>query len=90
MHPSRDAREVWWGMLATHPDRRGEKLALVLGAMAMIDLHDRFGITRFFTGVAPGNSASQAVCARMGLSVEPFSVLSLSDPAQLPGGRMTK
>lgn len=82
--------QAWWGMLATHPDRRGERLALILGALALLDMRDRFGICDFFTGVEPGNSASEAVCTRMGLTVDTAITLSCADPQSLKGGRMTK
>lgn len=82
--------ECWWGMLATHPDRRGDRLALILGAMALIRMHERFGFTQVFTGVERGNGASEAVCRRMGLAPADTSVLSVADASLLPGGRMTK
>ncbi|MGX0876978.1 hypothetical protein ACSSV4_001662 [Roseovarius sp. MBR-154] len=82
--------QCWWGMLATHPGRRGERLALILGAMALIRMQDRYGFTQVFTGVEPGNAASEAVCRRMGLAPADTSVLSVADAALLPGGRMTK
>ena len=82
--------QCWWGMLATHPDRRGERLAVILGAMALIRMQDRYGFTQVFTGVEPGNAASEAVCRRMGLAPADTSVLSVADAALLPGGRMTK
>lgn len=84
------ARQCWWGMLATIPDRRGQRLALLLGAMAMLEARDRLGFTEVFTGVEPGNAASEAVCARLGLRRETCSVLGVADPSLLPGGRMTK
>jgi len=80
----------WWGMLATRPERRGQRLALILGAMAMLDMHARHGFTDFFTGVEPGNTPSEAICARMGLAPNGTSVLGVADPRQLPGGRMTR
>lgn len=82
--------QCWWGMLATHPARRGQRLALVLGAMALRRLQDRFGFTQVFTGVEPGNTASEAVCRRIGLAPVDTSVLSVADAALLPAGRMTR
>lgn len=81
--------ECWWGMLATRADHRGRSLALILGAQAMCRMHDNFGFTRFFTGVEPGNRPSEAVCARMGLARDGMSILALTDPGLLHGGRMT-
>ncbi|WP_135505896.1 GNAT family N-acetyltransferase [Roseovarius aestuariivivens] len=90
LHPDRDGGECWWGMLSTDPTRRGQRLALRVGAEVLLDITQRFGFTRVFTGIEPGNAASEAVCARMGLVREDASVLSTADPGQMPGGRMTK
>lgn len=88
-HPEGRA-ECWWGMLATHPARRGQKLALILGAMTIQAMHVRYGFSRVFTGVEPGNIASEAVCGRLGLTPADTSTLSVADAELLPGGRMTK
>lgn len=82
--------QCWWGMLATHPDRRGERLALILGATALREAQARFGFSQVFTGVEPGNAASEAVCRRMGLVPADTSTLSVADASLLPGGRMTR
>jgi len=82
--------QCWWGMLATHPDRRGERLALILGAMALQEARARFGFSQVFTGVEPGNTASEAVCRGIGLAPADTSTLSVTDASLLPGGRMTK
>lgn len=82
------ASQCWWGMLATHPDRRGERL--VLGAMALIEMRDRYGFDTFMTGVVGGNTASEALCKRLGLSPDGKSVVSVVDAALVPGGRITK
>lgn len=84
------AGQAWWGMLATHPDRRGQKLSLILGAETMLAMQADFGFTDFMTGVEPGNAASEAVCRRMGLKPGGFHVLGCADPQALSGGRMTK
>lgn len=81
--------QCWWGMLATRTDRRGAGIARILGAMAIVDMHDRFGFSRILTGVQAGNRASEAVCAGMGLRPEPAEVLNAIDPTVLSGGRMT-
>ncbi|MEX0339589.1 MAG: N-acetyltransferase, partial [Arenibacterium sp.] len=58
----KDAREsCWWGMLSTHPDYRGAGLALLLGATVILRMHEDLGYQRFFTGVEPGNTASETV-----------------------------
>ena len=66
-HP-KHGRQAWWGMLATDPARRGQRLSLFLGAHALLKMEARFGFGDFMTGVEPGNAPSEAICARMGLS----------------------
>ena len=88
-HPD-GRRQCWWGMLATLPERRGQRLALVLGALALIEMRERFVFSEVFTGIEPGNAPSEAACARLGLRPEGKSVLSVADPGRVPGGRMTK
>jgi GNAT superfamily N-acetyltransferase len=83
-------RQCWWGMLATDPGHRGKGLAAVLGAMAMQAMHARYGFTSFFTGVQPGNAASETVCGRMGLAPENRWVITVVDAAALPGGKLTR
>jgi hypothetical protein len=88
-HP--DSRtECWWGMLSTHPDWRGHRLSMILGAQTLINMHEAHGFSRFMTGVEPGNTASEAVCIHMGLECSENSILGVADPALVPGGRMTK
>jgi hypothetical protein len=90
-HPDDTIRgsEAWWGMLATHKQHRGKKLALILGAMALLKMHERFGFQQFMTGVQPGNTASEAVCAKTGLSPQPRIILTAVDAEALPGGKLT-
>lgn len=92
LHPdhAEGRRQCWWGMLATLPERRGERLALSLGAMALIEMQERFGFTEVFTGIEPGNVSSETVCTKLGLTPEGNSALTIADAAQLPGGRLTK
>jgi len=92
LHPDhpKGGEECWWGMLATHPDWRGARLSLRLGAEVMIAVHRDHGFTRFFTGVEPDNATSEAICTHAGLHRTDMSVLTVADPALLPGGRMTK
>lgn len=81
---------AWWGMLATDPARRGQRLSVVLGAHALLDMETRFGFGDFFTGVEPGNAPSEAICARMGLSRGDHAIIGCTDPRALASGRMTK
>ena len=84
------ARMAWWGMLATDPSRRGERLALILGAHAIREMHRRFGYSAFFTGVQPGNAPSEAVSAKCGLHQSDTAILTVADPAAVAGGQLTK
>jgi hypothetical protein len=83
-------KQAWWGMLATDPARRGQRLALILGAHTLLEMEARFGLRDFMTGVEPGNAPSEAVCARMGLSPGGFAIIGCADPRALATGRMTK
>ena len=56
----------------------------------MLEMAQRYGFTRFFTGIELGNTASEVVCTRLGLTLTDTSTLSVADPGQLSGGRMTK
>ncbi|MBY0351014.1 N-acetyltransferase [Tabrizicola sp.] len=81
---------AWWGMLATDQARRGQRLSVVLGAHALLDMATRFGFGDFMTGVEPGNAPSEAICARMGLSKGRSAIIGCTDPRALASGRMTK
>ncbi len=82
--------QAWWGMLATDPDCRGQRLALILGAQVMLDMETRFGFRDFMTGIVAGNASSEALCRKMGLAPTDRVVLGCADPAALAAGRMTK
>jgi hypothetical protein len=88
-HPKQGG-QAWWGMLATDPARRGQRLSLVLGAHALLEMDSRFGFGDFMTGVEPGNAPSEAICARMGLSKGHSAIIGCTDPRALASGRMTK
>lgn len=92
LHPDHpDGRQMcWWGMLAVHPDHRGQALSVLLGAQAIVDMADRHGFSTFFTGVEPGNAPSEAICTKMCLAHQGRSILGVADPSLVPGGRMTK
>lgn len=64
--------EAFWGMLATEPERRGQRLACWIGASAVMSLHNRFGIRGFSSGVKADNPASQAMCTRLGITRSEF------------------
>ena len=81
--------QCWWGMLGTAPSHRGQKLALILGAIAIREGHRRFGFSNFMTGVVPGNSASEAVCTKTGLSVGSHGIITIVDAKTMGGGKLT-
>jgi hypothetical protein len=64
LHPDHpDGRaECWWGMLATHPDRRGARLSLLLGAHAH-GRHD--GPLRLHPGLHRGRARQCRVRGRV-------------------------
>ncbi len=81
---------AWWGMLATAPERKGQRLALILGAIVMRQMGDRFGFEQFFTGVQPGNAPSEAVCRKSGLAPDGTATITVVDPTMLAGGKLTR
>jgi hypothetical protein len=87
---ARYGRQAWWGMLATHPARRGHRLSLVLGAHVLLEMEARFGFRAFMTGVEPGNAPSESICARIGLSRGAFAVVGCTDPLALASRRLTR
>jgi hypothetical protein len=64
---SSHATDVFWGMLATREDRRGQKIALQLGAMAIEHMWLNEGARGFMTGVRNDNHSSQALCNKLGV-----------------------
>lgn len=82
--------QSWWGMLATSPDRRGEGLALTLGAQSMLAMNNRFGTTQFFTGIRKGNIPSQKLCSRLRLAPSGHWAVIAIDPTAFSSDRLTK
>lgn len=90
-HPDHaKGQEAWWGMLATDPERRGEGIALVMGAMCILEMHKRFGTADFMTGIREGNGPSEALCSKLGLQPTSQVFLIALDPAIFGAGRVTK
>jgi GNAT superfamily N-acetyltransferase len=81
---------VWWGMLSTHADRRGEGIALVLGAMVLREVRQKLGLSGCFTGIRAGNAPSEALCSKLALSRTDCVDLLAINPASFGGGQMTK
>ena len=55
------------GMLSTRPDRRGQKIALLLEALAIVHMWEEKGARAFMTGVRSNNASSTALCNRLGV-----------------------
>jgi hypothetical protein len=67
-HPASPRSAIaFWGMLATHTDRRGQKIGLRLGAQAIVHMWERHGARGFMTGVRADNASSQALCNKLGV-----------------------
>jgi len=87
-HPKAD--RVWWGMLATDADRRGQSIALVMGAHSLTAMADRHGYSRFFTGIRAGNAPSEKLCAKLGLAPTGEVDMIAICPEAFSGGQLTK
>lgn len=90
-HPSSPrASDVFWGMLATREDRRGERIALLLGAQAIIHMWERHGARGFMTGVRADNLSSQALCRKLGVTASDWIYASCIDKQVFAGLSVTK
>ena len=90
-HPSSPrAKDAFWGMLATREDRRGERIALLLGARAIIHMWERHGARGFMTGVRADNPSSQALCNKLGVSATEWVYATCIDRGMFGGSAVTK
>ena len=90
-HPSSPrAKDAFWGMLATRKDRRGERIALLLGARAIVHMWERHGARGFMTGVRADNSSSQALCNKLGVSATDWIYAACIDREMFGGSSITK
>jgi hypothetical protein len=90
-HPSSPrAKDAFWGMLATREDRRGERIALLLGAQAIIHMWERYGARGFMTGVRAENLSSQALCNKLGVTASDWVYASCIDKQMFTGSSITK
>lgn len=87
---STEAGRVWWGMLSTADAWRGQGVAKLLGAMALVAMIERYDVTGFGTGIREGNAASARLCAGLGFAPSGLLDLMAIDPVTMSGGRMTK
>lgn len=81
---------AFWGGLTCREDRRGQKIALILGAMSIIKLWEDHGVRGFCTGITPGNAPSVAVCKKLGVLPSDWVGLGVTDPDMFHGGSLTK
>jgi len=84
------AKDAFWGMLATREDRRGEKIALLLGARAIVHMWERHGTRGFMTGVRADNSSSRALCNKLGVHATDWIYASCIDKEMFGGSSITK
>jgi hypothetical protein len=90
-HPSSPrAKDAFWGMLATRKDRRGERIALLLGAQAIVHMWEHHGARGFMTGVRADNASSQALCNKLGVSATDWIYASCIDREMFGGSSVTK
>lgn len=84
------ADQAFWGMLATRRDRRGQGLALFVGASLMRRMADRHGARGYFTGIAPDNAGSERLCARLGVVRGAQCFIGVTDPGVFGSGGITR
>jgi hypothetical protein len=84
------AKDVFWGMLATREDRRGQKIALQLGAKVIEHMWMNEGARGFITGVRQDNLSSQALCNRLGVRDTNWIYAQVIDESVLGSGSVTK
>ncbi|MEM6577827.1 MAG: GNAT family N-acetyltransferase [Pseudomonadota bacterium] len=82
--------DVFWGALATRPDRRGEGLALYLGALVIKTMWEDFGARGFITGVRRDNRSSHRLCEKLGVVDTEWMLAQGIDPDVLGTRRFTK
>lgn len=81
---------AFWGGLSCREDRRGERIALVLGAQSIVRLWEDLGVRGFCTGITPGNMPSFKVCEKLGVFPGDRIGMGVTDPATFGGGSLTK
>ena len=77
-------------MLATREDRRGERIALLLGAQAIVHMWERHGARGFMTGVRADNAPSQTLCKKLGVCATDWIYASCIDREMFGGSSITK
>lgn len=90
-HPqSAFSDQAFWGGLTCHPDRRGKKIALILGALCIVRLWEKLEVRGICTGIARDNTASFALCEKLGVLKSGQIGLGVSDPEMFHGATLTK
>lgn len=90
-HPDApNGTETHWGMLATSNHRRGEGMAIYLGALALTRMHREYGFERFMTGIRAGNVPSESLCGRLGFAPRGRSIVLAIDPGMIESDQLTK
>jgi len=84
------ADHAFWGGLSCRQDPRGQRIALILGAMSIVRLWDEFHVRGFCTGVAKGNMASLSICKKLGVLPTKYVGFGVTDPALFQGGSLTR
>lgn len=81
---------AFWGGLSCREDRRGEKIALVLGAISIVQLWEELKVRGFCTGIVEGNTASFSLCEKLSVLPSDQIGLGVTDPAMFQGTTLTK
>lgn len=81
---------AFWGGLSCRKDRRGQKIALILGALSIVKLWEDMHVRGFCTGIAEDNAASFALCKKLGILPSNDIALGVTDPAMFKGATLTK
>lgn len=90
-HPDApNGTETHWGMLATAQHRRGEGMAIYLGALALTRMHREYGFDRFMTGIRPGNVPSEKLCGRLDFAPRGRSIVLAIDPGMIASEQLSK
>lgn len=90
-HPqSAFSDHAFWGGLTCRPDRRGQKIALLLGALSIVRLREEMQVQGFCTGIAGDNSASFRLCEKLGVLPSDEIGLGVTDPEMFRGATLTK
>ena len=84
------AKDAFWGMLATREDRRGERIALLLGAQAIVHMWEQHGARGFMTGVRKDNSSSRALCNKLGVNATDWIYATCIDKEMFGESSITK